>query len=247
MLYAGHMDYNAIGHDSLQSFVRTTQNVVTKNPFDHLIAASDSGQLATHITKEIFDTLGQPAPPSFIAPIYRHVDIERTIIFDNAVSAPQFEAWQGRDMASALFVDDEIREGNTLNGVLRLLRALETHIADLTIIAEDGGFAPTDSIQGIPLCFVSSKPRVPEIYNAFSYTTPPEFHKPVYGALGEPGLNHKQISCTLLGLPIKDRPSGQPAFSTRLIEKAQTGLADFEMLQNGYRAWLRNTIQHYME
>lgn len=240
------MNYNQIGHESLAAFVSTTQKVIEENQFDYVMAASDSGQLAAHITTEIYDVLDLSPPPTFIAPIFRHVDKERTIPFDNTVQTLNFGEWRGRSFNQALFVDDEIWHGNTLRGILDLVMSLDVHIASLDVIAEDGGFNPTNIPYGIPLTFTPPKPRVAEIYNAFSYTVPEQFFRPVYAALGNSALNHKQVMCTLLDLPVKSRPDGIPCFSGDLLEVAREGLPDFEDYQMNYRNWLRRTIECYM-
>lgn len=240
------MNYNEIGHESLEAFVRTTQKAIETTPFDHLLAASDSGQLATHITTEIYDVLEMPAPPTFIAPIFRHVDKERTVLFDNTTQTTNFGKWRNRAFNRTLFVDDEIWHGNTLRGILDLVMSLNVHIESLDIIAEDGGFSTESIPHIIPITFTPPKPRIQEIYNAFSYTIPDEFHLPVFDALGDADLNHKQIMCTLLGLPVKSRPGGKPCFSTHLIDSAGEKLSDFDAHQASYREWLRETIEGYM-
>jgi hypothetical protein len=241
------MNYNEIGHESLEAFVTTTQKVVEDTQFDHLMAASDSGQLATHITTEIYDALGIVAPPAFIAPIFRHVDKARTIPFDNTIQAPNFSSWRNHVFNKTLFVDDEIWRGNTLCGILDLVMSLNIHIESLEVIAEDGGFNTSSIPYDIPLIFTPPKPRVTEIYNAFSYTVPEQYYKPVFEALGDASLNHKQIMCTLLDLPIKSRPNGMPRFSHHLLETARTVLPDLEDYKAGYRGWLRQTIEDYMD
>lgn len=241
------MNYNQIGHESLKAFVSTTQEVVEETQFDHLMAASDSGQLAAHITTEIYDALNIATPPVFLAPIFRHVDKERTVPFDNTVQASNFGEWRDRSFDRTLFVDDEIWHGNTLRGMLDLVMSLNVHIRSLDIIAEDGGFNPTSLPHDIPITFIPPKPRVTEVYNAFSYTVPEQYFMPIYEALNDPNLNHKQIMCTLLNLPIKSRPSGMPCFSEQLVELSQEKLPDFGDYQTNYRSWLRSTIEKYMK
>ena len=241
------MNMQKIGHESLEAFVQTTQSVIAEDQFDHILAASDSGQLAAHITGTIYDSLDMTPPPSFIAPIFRHVDKERTVIFDNSQQAANFPEWRGRDLKRTLFTDDEIWQGNTLNGMLDLVMALNIQIDDMTIIAEDGGFIHENKIREIPLRYVPPKQRVPEIYNAFSYVIPDEYYQPVREALSdEPVINHKQVMCTLLGLPIKDRLHGMPFFSARLLGKAAAGLSDFVSYQGAFRGWMDQTVQDYM-
>lgn len=240
------MNYNQIGHESLEAFVSTTQKVVEENQFDYLMAASDSGQLAAHITYEVYDVLNLPPPPMFIAPIFRHVDKKRTIPFDNTVQASKFGEWNDRAFNRTLFVDDEIWHGNTLRGILDLVMSLNVRIESLDIVAEDGGFNHQDIPYEMPITFTPSKQRVREIYNAFSYTIPEQFFAPVYEALGDTALNHKQIMCTLLDLPVKSRPDGMPCFSRDLLGVAEEGLTDFKDYQMGYRNWLRRTIKGYM-
>jgi len=242
-----YMNMNRIGHESLGAFTQTTQAVVTETPFDYILAASDSGQLASYITGVVYDTLSLPRPPVFVAPIFRHVDKARTILFDNSEQAANFPEWQSANFKTTLFTDDEIWRGNTLNGLLDLLLALNIRIDDLTVVAEDGGFEHNGEVRGIPLRYVSPKQRVPEIYNAFSYTIPKHFELPVREALkNEPTLNRKQIMCTLLGLPVKDRLHGRPFFSSRLLGKVAVDLGDFRSYQEGYSSWLDQTVQKYM-
>jgi len=236
-----------VGHKSLEAFVKSTQGVITEASFDHVIAASDSGNLATHITHAVYNALELAPPPVFVAPIFRHVDKVRTIIFDNSLQAANFSEWEGRDLKKPLFTDDEIWRGNTLNGLLDLLMALRAKIDDITLVAEDGGFVHDDNIRGIPLHYVPPKQRVPEIYNAFSYVIPDEYYWPVKGALhDELDINHKQVMCTLLGLPVKDRLHGMPFFSSRLLAKAAIGLPDLVSYQDGFNAWLDHTVKDYM-
>jgi len=240
------MNYNEIGHESLEAFVQTTQKVIETTPFDHLLAASDSGQLATHITTEIYNALEMASPPAFIAPIFRHIDKERTTLFDNTIQAANFSEWRNGEFGSTLFVDDEIWHGNTLRGILGLIMSLNVRIESLDIIAEDGGFSAESIPHDIPISFTPPKPRVEEIYNAFSYTIPDEYYRPAFDALGDANLNHKQIMCTLLDLPVKSRPGGMPCFSAHLIDSVHEKLPDFDTYQVSYRGWLRETIEGYM-
>ena len=241
------MNMQRVGHESLEAFVRTTQEVITEEHFDSILAASDSGQLAAHITNIVYTALDLAPPPAFVAPIFRHVDKARTVIFDNSQQADSFPEWRGYDFKKSLFTDDEIWRGNTLNGMLDLVMALNVQIADLTVIAEDGGFVHDDNIRGIPLRYISPKPRVQEIYNAFSYTVPDEYYRPLKQALAdEPDINHKQVMCTLLGLPVKDRLHDMPYFSLRLLGKVATNLPDFASYQQAFNGWLDQTVQQYM-
>lgn len=241
------MNMQQVGHESLEAFVRTTQEVITGEPFDSILAASDSGQLAAHITNIVYTTLDLAPPPTFVAPIFRHVDKARTVIFDNSQQADSFLEWRGYDFKKSLFTDDEIWRGNTLKGMLDLVMALNAQIADLTVIAEDGGFVHDDDIRGIPLRYIPPKPRMQEIYNAFSYAVPDKYYWPLKQALAdEPDINHKQVMCTLLGLPVKDRLQGMPFFSTRLLGKAATSLVDFTSHQRAFCGWLSQTVQGYM-
>lgn len=241
------MNMQIAGHESLEAFVRTTQEVITDDPFDSILAASDSGQLAAHITNSVYTALDLTPPPTFVAPIFRHVDKARTVIFDNSQQAVSFPEWRGYNFKKSLFTDDEIWRGNTLNGMLDLVMALNVQIADLTVVAEDGGFVHEDNIRGIPLRYVSPKRRVQEIYNAFSYTIPDEYYWPVKQALAdEPDINHKQVMCTLLGLPVKDRLHGMPYFSPRLLGKVATNLPHFASYQQAFNGWLDLTVQQYM-
>lgn len=240
------MNYNQIGHESLAAFTQTTQKAITAETFDFVVAASDSGNLAAHITGEVYEALEMPMPPTFIAPIFRHVDKERTILFDNVVSAPQFVDRKGTHLGNVLFVDDEIRQGVTLRGMIDLLVSLEIAVDVCTVIAEDGGFDCGGNIEGVPVHFMPPKRRLTKIYNAFSYTIPQHFYGPVFHALADETLNHKQIMCTLLDLPVKDRTSGIPRFSDHLLQAARAKVAGFTALQLGYTHWLRTTVRGYM-
>lgn len=236
-----------IGHESLEAFVKTTQNVITETLFDSVIAASDSGHLAAYITNIVYKSLGFPPPQTFIAPIFRHVDEARTIIFDNSQQAANFSEWKDYDLKKVLFTDDEILHGNTLNGLLDLLMELNIQISDLTIIAEDGGFSHGDYIRNIPLRYIPPKQRVKKVYNAFSYVVPNEYYWPVREALSdEPSINYKQVMCTLLGLPVKDRLNSAAFFSPRLLRKVAISLPDFELRQQAFSVWLSQEVQYYM-
>ncbi len=242
------MNLNRIGHESLAAYVRTNQAVIEGEPFDTLVAASDSGHLAAHITTEVYDALGQKPPQQFIAPIYRHVDKERTVLFDNSILAPDFEQWRNRALGNILLVDDEIWRGATLNGLFDLLHALNATPRSCTIIAEDGGFKCPKDIRGVPTSFHPTKRRVPDIYNAFSYTIPPEFREPTAAALrDEPALNDKQLMCTLLGLPIKEWNNGRPKFTHRLINLAMDSLSSFDVTQKQYKDWLKGVVLAYLD
>lgn len=241
------MDYDKIGHESLWAFVRTVEQIITDGiPFGYVVAASDSGQLAVRVTEEIFRLHNVPVPPKLIAPIYRHVDKRRTILFDNTILADQFAKWRGATLGHVLFVDDEIWAGNTLNGLLDLFTVLNCKVKSLTIVAEDGGFKCDANIRGVPTLFMSTKLRIPDIYNAFSYTIPIEFADPIKHALADvSGLNNKQVMCVLLNLPVKDRGDGEPYFSYRLVKKAGQKVPDLALLQKRYESWLKRTIQEY--
>jgi hypothetical protein len=241
------MDYNKIGHESLAAFVRTIQKAITNNEFEFIVTASDSGQLAAYITENIYWALNKNPPSKFIAPIYRHVNKERTILFDNTVLAAQFAEWQNTALGNILFVDDEIWRAATLNGVLDLLLSLDIKLTSCTIVAEDGGFNCPATMRGIRTTFLPSKQRLVDIYNAFSYTVPYKFQRLIKDALeDEAGLNDKQVMCTLLSLPIKEWNDGNPRFTERLIKKTTTKIPNFNEMQKEYKEWLKEVIQKYL-
>lgn len=242
------MDYNKIGHESLFAFVRTVQKVVTdRGPFDYIVAASDSGNLATLITEKIYSALKIVRPREFCAPIFRHIDKERTTLFDNTILKNKYDRWGNKDFGDVLFVDDEIWRANALNGMLDLLFSLDVKINSLTIVAEDGGFIWLPTMRGISTTYVATKKRIPGIYNAFSYTIPDKFLQPVKKILeGEPMLNNKQIMCTLLNKPIKERDNGIPYFSERFIQLSTNKIPNFKSIQKEYEEWLRNIISRYL-
>lgn len=243
------MDYNEIGHQSLAAFVRKVQQVVSDNDsFDYMVAASDSGQLAAYITEEVYLALYKDAPPKFVAPIVRHVDKERTILFDNRILASGFSSWRNKSLEKILFVDDEIWRGKTLKGMLDLLLSLNCKMESWTIVAEEyGDFQCAEIMGDLPATFVPTKQRTPDVYNAFSYTVPLQLQRPIKEVLrDEAGLNDKQVMCTLLGLPIKEWNQGRPRFTVRLIDKAKRDLPAFKEIQEQYREWLAETIQKYL-
>ena len=243
------MKYDKIGHESLSAFVKTVQKVILENnDFDHIISASDSGNLAVYIVNEIYKILNKKIPNQFIFPIFRHIDKERTIIFDNTIQKNAYLNLKNSNFGDILFVDDEIWHANTLNGVLDLLVSLSIKIKSLTIIAEDGGFKYQSSMRGIPTKYIRTKYRVPEIYNAFSYIIPSDFQNLLKEILkNEPMLNQKQIMCTLLNLPVKARVNNVPYFSTHLIDLANTNIPKFREIQIKYEKWFKNIIKSYIQ
>jgi hypothetical protein len=246
------MDLNQIGHDSLRAFVNTVRQVINNGRFDFILAASDSGQLATYITEEVYRSINNKTPRKLVAPIYRHIDKERTILFDNTILTSQFSKWQDTVLGNTLFVDDEIWRAATLNGMFDLLSSLGIKMRSCTIVAEDGGFHCPHTIHGVHTHFIPTKRRIPDIYNALSYTIPGRYRKPVKEALssetglGYFGLNDKQVMCTLLGLPIKEWNNGMPQFTERLIQKVEKEVPQFSILQTQYKKWLGQTIQKYL-
>lgn len=243
------MEYDKIGNESLSAFVKTVQKVILENnDFDHIITASDSGNLAVYIVKEIYKILNKKIPEQSIFPIFRHVDKERTIVFDNTIQKNAYLKLENSNFGDTLFVDDEIWHANTLNGMLDLLISLSIKIKSLTIIAEDGGFKHQSSMRGIPTKYIRTKYRVPEIYNAFSYIIPLEFQNPLKEIFkNEPILNQKQIMCTLLNLPVKARVGGVPYFSTHIVDLANANIPKFREIQIEYEKWFKNIIKNYIQ
>jgi hypothetical protein len=144
-------------------------------------------------------------------------------------------------------VDDEIREGNTMYGVFRLFSMLGTSVARCAVVAEDGGFECPDTLGNTKIEFIPTKKRIPDIYNAISYITPPTYAQPTEEALRDEldvPLNSKHIMCTLLGLPVKERPDGRPNYTTRLIQKAGAAIVGFSELQHNYTTWFNQTIHN---
>ncbi len=236
------MNYREMGHESLSAFVKTVQQTVTNNEFDYLMAASDSGNLSAYITEEIYKGINKKCPSKFIVPIFRHVD--KKILFDNTVQRGNYREFENRNFGDALFVDDEIWKGNTLNGTLDVAFSLGIQFASLTIIAEDGGFKPEPVMRGVKTNYISPKARVKDVYNAFSYIIPDEYQTPLQQL--DPALNEKQIMCTLLGLPIKAHEDSKPYFSYGILEAAENNLSNFNELQIGFKSWFNGTIRNYM-
>lgn len=232
-----------IGRDSLRAFVQTIKKLAESGTsFDVIAAAGDSGQLAARITEEVYKALGKPVPPTLVAPVYRHADEAETVLFDNSVLASQFEGWKTKPLKNVLFVDDEIGGGNAVRGMLDLLLKINPDMQSITIVAEDGGFNCPPEIRGVKTVFIPTRQRVPEVYNAISYTVPWRLQKPLKEVLAdEPDLNDKQVMCTLLNLPTKEFNDGKPEFNNRLIEHASK-LPDFDALQNKYQEYFTQQI-----
>lgn len=239
------IDFSQIGQESLQAYIHTIKNLVeSSEPFDAIIAAGDSGQLVTRITKEVYEVLDKPVPPTLIAPIYRHADEAETILFDNTTLAPQFPSWNNKLLTNVLFVDDEIGSGNALRGMLDLLLELSPKVQHLTIVAEDGGFDCPPETQGVKTTFMPTQKRIPNIYNAISKNIPSEFKVTLDKVLAdEPYLNNKQIMCTLLNLPTKEFKVGRPEFNERLIERAKARLPEFKVMQSQYQEYFQAQIR----
>jgi hypothetical protein len=243
MLYA--MSYAEIGHESLKWFVRTVEDTINNIGFDTILAASDSGNLATYITSVIYNSTGREMPPIFVFPVFRHVDKERTILFDNTVSARGYADLTNSDLGDVLFVDDEIWRGATLRGSLDIIGALHASMGTMTVVAEDGGFNPraVEDAYNIKIRYISPRHRVNELYNAFSYIVPDKYVEALKSTLpGGKDINHKQVMCTLLGLPIKEQQDGIPCFSHHLLNEAALKIEDFKALQDGFAEWFNSQI-----
>ncbi len=243
------INFSQVGQDSLKAYVRTIKHLIEKNEhFDAIVAAGDSGQLTARITEEVYKALGKPVPLTLTAPIYRHADEAETILFDNTSLAPQFVSWKNKPLDNILFVDDEIGVGNAVRGMLDLLLELAPNIQALTIVAEDGGFDCPVEIRGVKTTFISTQKRIPHVFNAISYSVPWEFKEPLNKVLAdEPGLNDKQIMCTLLGLPTKEFHDGHPEFNERLIERAEARLPELKDMQQRYEKYFQNQIGEYVK
>lgn len=238
------IDFAQIGQDSLKAYVQTIQKLIEQDEqFDVITAAGDSGQLATRITEEIYKALGKSVPPKLVAPIYRHADEAEIILFDNSILAPQFTDWKTKPFKKVLFVDDEIGGGNAVGGMLDLLLEMNPDIQSITIVAEDGGFYCPPEIHGVKAMFIPTRQRIPGVYSAISYTVPWKFQEPPKRVLAdEPGLNDRQVMCTLLNLPTKEFRGGKPEFNDRLIERARAKLPDFTALQKEYQEYFTKQI-----
>ena len=224
-----------IGHESLSAFVKVSAKVIQENQFDHIFAASDSGQLAAHILGLVYDELHIDRPPVVALPIFRHVDKERTVEFDNSVSSTQNQNLRSLRMGRCLFIDDEIWRGVTLRGFMDVLDSVGSLPESSTIVAEDGGFECPETMHGVPMRFISIKWRVPTVYNSFSHTIPDRFTRSLSAV---EFANDKQRMCALLGLPVKQWNDGVPAFSYVLLERSIKNVPNFSELQQGYEKWL---------
>ncbi len=241
-------EFPQIGRDSLKAYVQTIKALIENHePFDAIVAAGDSGQIAARITEEVFKQLGKSIPPKLVAPIYRHADEAETILFDNSILALQFEGWKSKPLKDVLFVDDEIGGGNAARGMLDLLLKINPGVQSMTIIAEDGGFNCPSETQGVKVVFIPTRTRVPSVYNAISYTVPWKLQEPLKEALADKSdLNNKQIMCTLLNLPTKEFNNGKPDLNDRLIERTRQALPNFPDLQKEYQEYFIAMIKGYL-
>lgn len=241
------VNFSQIGQESLQAYIHTMKNLLVNEPFDAIVAAGDSGQLAARIAGEVYRILGKTVPSVLVAPIYRHTDEAETILFDNTILSSQFTSWEDKPPTNVLFVDDEIGSGNALRGMIDLLLELSPKVQQLTIIAEDGGFDCPTEIRGVKITFVPTRKRTPHVFNAISYNVPWEFQEPLQKALAdEPDLNNKQIMCTLLNLPTKEFHEGYPEFNERLVERAEARLPEFKDMQSRYQEHFQAQIREYL-
>lgn len=241
----------------LQKFVCTIQALAVTRQihFDLLVCGGNTGLVMAYIAKQVYIQNGLTPPRQLALPIYRFYpgyldDMDQ--LFDNSGLQPQVEAAleQVPLLQNVLFVDDEIGLGITTMTIMGFLSTWQqAHHAQkgftYYIVAEDQGFQVNQRQPGVRIVFAPYANEIDGWNNLVSYIVPSEYEAPIKRVFPDEILPFHQRLNILLGLPIKEFNEGKPRYSATILEQARRALPNLNLLQQGFRYFLKERIRTY--
>ncbi|MEI6498805.1 MAG: hypothetical protein WCO23_02495, partial [bacterium] len=236
-----------IGKESLSCFYARLKELISRNKFDLIIGAGDSGQVMAWITREIFKALDTEIPQIVVLPIYRHADEAETILFNNNIFTKELRSKTDLSkVKQILFVDDEVGNGTVVSAVAGLIQngADDNEERTITILSENRGYNPPIKIAGNTVYFVPSRNVEANIYNAIQYVVPKILRMKTKDALKDlvEYPSEKLALNVLLGLSIKKFNDCDPIFSDQYYIIMKDRIEDFEPTRIAFEAELKSSI-----
>lgn len=237
------------GLDNLDGFLKTLINLLVKQKivFDLIIGPGDSGITMVKISEIVYNETKLQLPPKLLIPYFRYQkkDITKGIRFsgnDVLVSAIKDELLNIGALNNILFVDDEIGNGSTVKGIIRLVAQARPDLfknkPTLYILAEDHGFDPKAVTDRIFTKFIPFATKIEGVHNAISYIVPKKLEKPIDELYPDTVYNDKARMNALLDLPIKVLKNGKPIWSYEFIEKLDKKIPNFKQMQREFKNYL---------
>ena len=218
--------------------------------FDLVIGAGDSGVAMVKLTEMVYGKLKLKMPASIIVPFFRYTkkDVPRGIKADNLTLVP----WVKRKLTArkkirrVLFVDDDIANGRTLTGVIKLLRKAKPRLFDkettIYIVAEDRG-RPLKFKLGMKIKLIPFAQKIVGVSNAISYAIPYELELPIKEKYPDTIHGSKERMNVLLSLPVKQMFKGIPHWSNRWQKQLSREIPKFEKLQQKFSEYLYSLME----
>jgi len=241
---------------NLSEFVKSIKRLVIDESidFDLIIGAGDSGASMVKIAEIVFQELHLSVPKTLLIPFFRfsQKDVARGEIF-NSIDVYVSEATKVisgfSQIRNILFVDDEIGQGRTVDGVIKVLEKVIPDAGNINfyILAEDHGFN-SDSIKSeIAIHFVPFSLFQKRINNAISYIIPYEIEKKITDRFTDREIGSKVRMNSLFELPSKELKDNTPFWSYEILGKIKKEIPNYYKLQLDFENYIHSIIKKIIE
>ncbi len=240
-------NYQKVGEDRLDKFVKTIQQLFAKNNYDLVIGVGNTGLVMIRFTQLILNELKITMPPVLALPLLRFSDDNEKELFNNDIflkeAKKQLEGIE--KIENILFVDDEIYRGISVKTAIRLvMKAQNLDKLNITVVAEDHGFQWDNAISNVTFNFFPFTKLIKGHNNVIFYLIPSEFNEPLKRLFPENILKWYTRMNILLDLPVKMKTDGKAEFTYKCNEEAEEKIKNFEELQEKFLSHLQKLIQN---
>ncbi|QQS38425.1 phosphoribosyltransferase [Candidatus Woesebacteria bacterium] len=240
------------GRDNFHNYVKLLKRLIVNQNihFDLIVGAGDSGMSMSKIAELVYIELGLVIPKLLTIPYYRftkkNVSSGNEYLNPNTYLSKVINTIQGiSSIKHVLFVDDEIGQGNTVFGTIKILEKVlpDTKYVDLYILAEDHGFDPKVLKTEIKIFFKPFSNSQKDIYNAISYIIPYEIEKYITEKYSDETIGSKVRMNSLFGLPSKEMVKSVPVWSYSIYNKLQKEIPNFSHLRIDFEKYIISLIR----
>ena len=226
------------GENHLKSFFEKLEEVISKNTFDLIVGAGNSGAGMTKLVKIYFDVKHKKCPKTIKIPFYRSWQKPDL----NFLEKETRKRLDKTKVKSILFVDDEIGKGETFNGVMGLLVKIikPTKKLKVYLIAETKGIKRSFRVANCEVHFNPfARSIAKKMYNIITYCVPLEINRVLEN---HPELEQSQKFNILLSEPIKEIKNHKPYYTHKWETILNNKVKNFKIQQEKLVCFVKNKI-----
>jgi hypothetical protein len=233
----------------LERFVTAYADWIRRNPApDAIVAPANSGTVMIEIARIVHDVVRIPLPPVLILPIFTTYWFPgvTSLPYDNAALIPVAHTFFSEHASrNALFLDDEIGNGQSFRAVMSIVAAASPQSPNrtCTIIAEGNNLTWAYPFDGFRTMFLpyALRPR-PDMSGILCNELIDDATVHLIGAALGRTVMKKEAACLLLDQPIKCLNKSIPEWDTESITYCVKGIPHFRERQKRFRQELAEAV-----